>query len=85
MCLSIGLLLFTPSFRTLTLSGPPQNQLELSRYAHIPLGNLSRDPSILVSDVFFSRHLVKHNHVLWVSPSDRPDLGGGWSLVCVLT
>ena len=55
----------------------PQNQLEQARYAHIPLGNLSKDPSLSITDVFFARHLLRHNHILWVSPSDKPDLGGG--------
>ncbi|CAH8671442.1 unnamed protein product [Schistosoma rodhaini] len=27
-------------------------------------------------DLFYARHLVKHNHVLWCSSSGRPDLGG---------
>ncbi|CAH8624152.1 unnamed protein product [Heterobilharzia americana] len=27
-------------------------------------------------DLFYARHLIKHNHVLWCSSSDRPDLGG---------
>ncbi|CAH8869757.1 unnamed protein product [Trichobilharzia szidati] len=27
-------------------------------------------------DLFYARHLMKHNHILWCSPSDRPDLGG---------
>jgi DNA polymerase epsilon subunit 1 len=52
------------------------NQLEQARYAHIPLGNLSKDPSLSITDVFFARHLLRHNHILWVSPSDKPDLGG---------
>jgi DNA polymerase epsilon subunit 1 len=51
-------------------------QLEHSRYAHIPIGNFSSDPALLVADVFFARHLFKQNHVLWISPTERPDLGG---------
>ncbi|CAH8602892.1 unnamed protein product [Dicrocoelium dendriticum] len=27
-------------------------------------------------DLFYARHLYKHNHVLWCSPSGCPDLGG---------
>ena len=50
--------------------------MEQARYAHIPLGNIPSDPALFVSDVFYSRHLIRHNHVLWVSPTDKPDLGG---------
>ena len=53
-----------------------QNQLEQARYAHVPIGNLPTDIASFVSDVFYSRHLLRHNHVLWASLSDRPDLGG---------
>ncbi len=53
-----------------------QNQLYQARYAHVPIGNLPSNPALFVSDVFYSRHLVKHNHLLWISPSDTPDLGG---------
>ncbi len=53
-----------------------QNQLYQARYAHIPIGNLPSNFSLFVSDVFYSRHLTRHNHILWVSPSDNPDLGG---------
>ena len=53
-----------------------QNQLEQARFAHIPIGNLPADVSTYVADVFYSRHLLRHNHVLWASLSDRPDLGG---------
>lgn len=34
------------------------------------------DPYLFISDVFYARHLQKHGHVLWASPSDKPDLGG---------
>ncbi|RLV97718.1 hypothetical protein DV515_00011497 [Chloebia gouldiae] len=49
---------------------------EMSRYYHIPIGNLPDDISTFGSDLFFSRHLRRHNHLLWLSPSARPDLGG---------
>ena len=62
-----------------------QNQLEQARYAHVPLGNIPSDPALFVSDVFYSRHLLRHNHVLWASPTDKPDLGGTenllWSMI----
>ncbi|PKK17899.1 hypothetical protein A306_00000059 [Columba livia] len=49
---------------------------EMSRYYHIPVGNLPEDISTFGSDLFFSRHLRRHNHLLWLSPTARPDLGG---------
>ncbi|XP_048412228.2 DNA polymerase epsilon catalytic subunit A isoform X2 [Stegostoma tigrinum] len=49
---------------------------EMARYYHIPIGNLPDDISTFGSDLFFSRHLRRHNHLLWLSPTSRPDLGG---------
>lgn len=46
------------------------------RYYHLPVGNLPEDISIFGSDLFLARHLRKHNHLLWLSPTARPDLGG---------
>lgn len=48
----------------------------LNRYFHIPVGNLPEDISTFGSDLFFARHLQRHNHLLWLSPTSRPDLGG---------
>lgn len=53
-----------------------QTQLELAQYIHVPVGNIPSDPTLFAADVFYSRHLQKHNHLLWMSPTDRPDLGG---------
>ncbi|KAF5305758.1 hypothetical protein FQR65_LT07654 [Abscondita terminalis] len=49
---------------------------EQCRYYHLPIGNLPVDPTLFASDLFFARHLIKQNHVLWCSTIDRPDLGG---------
>ena len=49
---------------------------EQCRYFHVPLGNLPSDTTMFGCDLFFARHLYKHNHLLWCSPSERPDLGG---------
>lgn len=49
---------------------------EQSRYFHVPIGNMPADPALFGSDLFFARQLTKHNHVLWCSSSDKPDLGG---------
>lgn len=50
--------------------------LEQCRYFHLPVGNMPADPVIFGADLFYARQLQKHNFVLWVSPSSRPDLGG---------
>ncbi|CAG9765603.1 unnamed protein product [Ceutorhynchus assimilis] len=50
--------------------------IEQSRYFHIPVGNLPEDTALFGADLFYARHLVKANHVLWCSPYDKPDLGG---------
>ncbi|CAM1314648.1 POLE (predicted), partial [Pycnogonum litorale] len=49
---------------------------ELCRYFHVPLGNLPNDTTLFGADLFYARHLHKHNYVLWASPTARPDLGG---------
>ncbi|CAM4930738.1 unnamed protein product [Rotaria socialis] len=52
------------------------NMLEQCRYLHIPIGNFPDDPCLFACDLFYGRHLVKHNHLLWCSLTDQPDLGG---------
>lgn len=53
-----------------------QAQVDHARYCHIPIGNLRKDTAAFACDVFFSRSLHKNNHLLWLSPGERPDLGG---------
>lgn len=50
--------------------------IEQCRYFHLPVGNMPADPAIFGADLFFARHLLKQNHVLWCSSLDCPDLGG---------
>ena len=47
-----------------------------ARYVHVPIGNVPEDLSTLSADLFYARHLLKNNHVLWASNSPVPDLGG---------
>lgn len=49
---------------------------EQCRYFHVPLGNLPADTALFGADLFYARHLIKHNHILWCSALDKPDLGG---------
>ncbi|KMT05520.1 hypothetical protein BVRB_7g176430 [Beta vulgaris subsp. vulgaris] len=51
-------------------------RISLSRYAHVPLGNLELDWIIYTIDMFFSRALRDHQQVLWISNDGLPDLGG---------
>ena len=50
--------------------------LQLARYANLPVGNLEGDLTLLTSDVFFARQLKEAQHLLWMSSSNLPDLGG---------
>ncbi|GAV76364.1 LOW QUALITY PROTEIN: DNA_pol_B domain-containing protein/DNA_pol_B_exo1 domain-containing protein/DUF1744 domain-containing protein [Cephalotus follicularis] len=51
-------------------------RITLSRYAHVPLGNIELDWLIFTADVFFSRALRDQQQVLWISDDGIPDLGG---------
>ncbi len=37
---------------------------------------MASDFTVFVSDVLYARQLKKENHLLWVSGTDKPDLGG---------
>ncbi|XP_015122503.1 DNA polymerase epsilon catalytic subunit A isoform X1 [Diachasma alloeum] len=41
-----------------------------------PIGNIPADATLFAADLFYARHLQKHNFVLWCSPTEKPDLGG---------
>jgi len=60
----------------LRLRSTLEAQLEQCRYFHVPLGNLPSDANLFGADLFFARHLLRSNCVLWCSPTERPDLGG---------
>ncbi|VVD01009.1 unnamed protein product [Leptidea sinapis] len=49
---------------------------EARKYLGIPVGNMPADPTLFGADLFYARHLLKHNFVLWCSSLERPDLGG---------
>jgi DNA polymerase epsilon subunit 1 len=50
--------------------------LDQCRYFHLPVGNMPADTVLFGADLFYARHLQKHNFVLWWSATSRPDLGG---------
>lgn len=50
--------------------------IEQCHYYHLPVGNVPVDCALFAADLFYARHLVKQNHIMWCSPLDRPDLGG---------
>uniref|UniRef100_A0A915Q6B6 DNA polymerase epsilon catalytic subunit n=1 Tax=Setaria digitata TaxID=48799 RepID=A0A915Q6B6_9BILA len=50
--------------------------VEVSRYLHVPIGNIPEDFSTFGPDVLFARSLIDQGYVLWASPLNRPDLGG---------
>ncbi|KAK3041245.1 hypothetical protein RJ639_001528, partial [Escallonia herrerae] len=51
-------------------------RISLSRYAHVPLGNIELDWLIHTADIFFARALRHQQQVLWISDNGIPDLGG---------
>ncbi|KAM3720644.1 DNA polymerase epsilon catalytic subunit [Dirofilaria immitis] len=50
--------------------------VEVSRYLHVPIGNIPEDFSTFGPDILFARNLLNQGYVLWASPLSRPDLGG---------
>ncbi|XP_059166217.1 DNA polymerase epsilon catalytic subunit A-like [Physella acuta] len=53
-----------------------QSLMEQARYLHVPVGNIPQDFTLFGCDLFLARLAMKHNHILWASPTNRPDLGG---------
>ncbi|GFR70989.1 DNA polymerase epsilon catalytic subunit A-like, partial [Elysia marginata] len=53
-----------------------QSLLEQARYLHVPVGNVPSDIALFGCDLFLARLAIKHSHILWASPTHRPDLGG---------
>eukprot|EP00698_Gefionella_okellyi_P023680 TRINITY_DN8155_c0_g1_i1.p1 TRINITY_DN8155_c0_g1~~TRINITY_DN8155_c0_g1_i1.p1 ORF type:complete len:2256 (+),score=530.17 TRINITY_DN8155_c0_g1_i1:623-6769(+) len=53
-----------------------ENALDLARFANIPIGNLTSDHAMFIIDVLMARNLHANNHLLWISNTGRPDLGG---------
>eukprot|EP01133_Synstelium_polycarpum_P000195 gene195-234_t len=50
--------------------------VSLARYSNVPIGSLGRDYASLVSDISYGRALKEAGHLLWLSHSNCPDLGG---------
>lgn len=48
----------------------------MAQYAHIPVGNIVDDISIMALDILYARQLQQKNYLLWASSSSRPDFGG---------
>lgn len=53
-----------------------EEKLGISRFTHIPIGNLTTDIVIEASDIFYGRLLTFNRHLLWANTSALPDLGG---------
>eukprot|EP00727_Mastigamoeba_balamuthi_P002173 m51a1_g11953 putative dna polymerase epsilon catalytic subunit a (2223) ;mRNA; r:757795-765860 len=52
------------------------DMVDLAQYSHVPVGNIQEDAAVCVSDLMFARSLEQAHHLLWISESNRPDLGG---------
>ncbi|KND02716.1 DNA polymerase epsilon catalytic subunit [Spizellomyces punctatus DAOM BR117] len=53
-----------------------KERIALSRYADVPVCNISQDYTTFLADLGFARRLKRADMVLWYSASDVPDLGG---------
>eukprot|EP01135_Chromosphaera_perkinsii_P002657 Nk52_evm25s226 gene=Nk52_evmTU25s226 len=53
-----------------------RHKFEHAQYAQMPLCNIPLDYAGPTIDLLFARQLRKHHHLLWSSPTGRPDLGG---------
>jgi DNA polymerase epsilon subunit 1 len=53
-----------------------KERLVLARYADVPFCNIESDFPIFLSDLSYARKLHANDMLLWLSLSDRPDLGG---------
>ncbi|KAL9693094.1 hypothetical protein quinque_012379 [Culex quinquefasciatus] len=60
----------------LNLNHVVEMMLDQCRYFQLPIGNMPADTVLFGADLFYARHLLKSNFILWWSPSSRPDLGG---------
>lgn len=63
--------------RFANISGWLSSQMTISRFAGIPIGNLSpTNVHAQAIDVLMGRELMNRDHVLWASEAAQPDLGG---------
>lgn len=53
-----------------------RERLVLARYGDVPFCNIESDFPVFLSDLFYARKLHNNDMLLWLSLSDRPDLGG---------
>lgn len=56
---------------------PEQEQIEVSRYVHVPVGNASSDWTLHAMDVQYGRCLREARHLLWAVDPRVPDVAGG--------
>ncbi|ETO22308.1 hypothetical protein RFI_14894 [Reticulomyxa filosa] len=45
-------------------------------YYHIPIGNITSDMRISITNLFFFKYLTDYKFVWWIGESNRPDLVG---------
>ena len=51
-----------------------QNQAELARYCHLPIGNMSGDWVLSTADAIYARCLRDAGHLLWIADPALPDV-----------
>lgn len=47
----------------------------MASYIEMPVGNIVSDMPVLALDILYARQLRLRNHLLWASPSAKPDFG----------
>ena len=53
-----------------------EEKFQLAKYSNVPVCNIENDSTIFLADLFLARRLKMVDHILWASPSPKPDLGG---------
>lgn len=54
----------------------PQERVQLARYCHLPVGNMTGDWILNTADALFARCLRDADHLLWANDPTLPDVAG---------
>ena len=67
-------MLFTTSLALASVA--LQERVQLARYCHLPVGNMTGDWILNTADALFARCLRDADHLLWASDPSLPDVAG---------
>lgn len=54
----------------------PQERVQLARYCHLPVGNMTGDWILNTADALYARCLRDAEHLLWANDPTLPDVAG---------